>query len=99
MKPKQDATESEAEFEYAGPSKSQLKRDALEILELGRKMVNLSPQTLKKLPLSEALLKAILEAKPMRQGALKRQVQFIGKHLRHEEDLGPLREALRIYFK
>ncbi|MCX7123591.1 MAG: DUF615 domain-containing protein [Gammaproteobacteria bacterium] len=91
--------EQEDEEEFSGPSKSQLKRDALEILELGRKMVNLNPQILKKLPLSEEALKCIIEAKPMRQGALKRQVQYIGKLLRHEEDLTPLRQALSIYFK
>jgi len=97
MKPKKKP--DDVEFEFDGPSKSQLKRDALEILELGRKMVNLKPPVLKKLPMSEELLQAILAAQPMRQGALKRQVQFIGKILRHEEDLVPLREALSIYFK
>ena len=91
--------EEDFENEFDGPSKSQRKRDALEILELGRNMVNLKPPVLKKLPLSEELLQAILEAQPMRQGALKRQVQFIGKLLRHEEDLSALRQALSIYFK
>ena len=86
------------EDEFQEPSKSQRKRDALEILELGRKMVNLNPQILKKLPLSEEVLRAILEAKPMRQGALKRQVQYIGKLLRHEENLAELRQALHVYF-
>ena len=91
--------EHEDEDEFLGPSKSQLKRDALEILELGRKMVDLKPQILKQLPLPEETLQAILEAKTMRQGALKRQVQYIGKCLRNEADLTALRQALSIYFK
>jgi ribosome-associated protein len=97
MKPQEQIHDEENE--YRGPSKSQLKRDALEILELGRKMVHLNPQSLKKLPLTEELLQAILSAKTMKQGALKRQVQFIGKLLRQEDDLTPLRQAVSIYFK
>ncbi len=80
-------------------SKSQRKRDALEIQDLGRQMVQLKPQILESLPLDPATREAILAAKTLRQGALKRQIQYIGKCLRQEEDLLPLRQALAAYLK
>lgn len=80
-------------------SKSQKKRDSLGLQDLGRKMTELRPEVLRKLPLSESLLKALLDAKPLKMGAKKRQIQYIGKLLREEEDLNPLHLALTHYFK
>ncbi len=80
-------------------SKSQKKRDALALQDLGRNMIDLKPEVLKKLPLTETIQKAILAGKSMKMGAKKRQVQYIGKLLRQEEDLTALHRALANYFK
>lgn len=80
-------------------SKSQKKRDALALQDLGRKMIELKPEILRGLPLSEDILKALIAAKPMKMGARKRQIQFIGKLLRQEEDLTALLQAVAFYCK
>lgn len=80
-------------------SKSQKKRDAHALQDLGRQMIGLKPEVLKKLPLSEEILKAVLAGKPMKMGALKRQIQYLGKLLRQEEDLTELQRALTDYLK
>ncbi len=80
-------------------SKSQKKRDSHALQDLGKRMISLKPEILKKLPLSEEILKALLDAKTMRMGALKRQIQYIGKLLRQEEDLTALQRTLADYFK
>lgn len=82
-------------------SKSQKKRDSLALQDLGQKMLGLKPEILRKLPLSEAALKAIIAGKPLKMGAKKRQVQYIGKLLRQEEPeaLSALQSALTKYFK
>lgn len=80
-------------------SKSQKKRDALALQDLGKQMISLKPEILKKLPMPESIQKAIVAAKPLKMGALKRQIQYIGKLLRDEEDLSDLHRALTVYFK
>jgi len=68
------------------PSKSQLKRDAQEIRDLGEAMLHLSKTDLAKIPLPDNILDAIQVAKKTPQrGALKRQIQLIGKLLRQTE--------------
>ncbi|MFV2060168.1 MAG: ribosome biogenesis factor YjgA [Gammaproteobacteria bacterium] len=68
------------------PSKSQLKRDAENLQELGSALVKLPHSVLDKFPLPEDLLEAIKLAKSIRQnGALKRQLQFIGKLMRNHD--------------
>jgi ribosome-associated protein len=79
---------------WAGPSKSQRKRDAHMLQALGAQLVTLPPACLKELDLPEELREAIYAAQGMRQrGARKRQVQYIGKLLR-QLDPAPLRTAL-----
>ncbi len=65
------------------PSKSQIKREMHALLDLGRELVELSPERLKQLPLGERLLEAILLAQrtPSREG-LRRQVHYVGKLMR-----------------
>jgi ribosome-associated protein len=76
------------------PSKSQRKRDAHALQELGAQLVGLPPGTLEELPLPAALREAVYAAQGMRQhGARKRQVQYIGKLLR-QLDAATLRTAL-----
>ena len=68
-------------------SKSQLKRESHALTDLGKKLCDLTPQQLARLPLSETLLDAIELAHRLvnKRGALKRHYQFIGKQLRSME--------------
>jgi len=66
------------------PSKSQLKRDAEKLQDLGSILVKLPISVLKKFHLDADLFDAIKFAQSIKQnGALKRQLQFIGKVMRN----------------
>jgi len=89
----QEPLHSETEEECI--SKSQLKRDAHSITELGKKLVQLNKASLAKIPLPDNLLDAVNAAKnirPHQHGALKRQLLFIGKLMR-KIDHEPIRIA------
>ncbi len=76
------------------PSKSQLKRDARALFDLGRELVELAPQFANSLPLDDRLRDEIETARGMRAHvARKRQLQFIAKLLR-SRDTAPLVEAM-----
>jgi len=76
------------------PSKSQRKREALALQELGETLVTLKPAQLDKIPLPEELREAVLAARQINQhGARKRQLQYIGRLMR-EIDPEPIRTAL-----
>ncbi len=76
------------------PSKSQRKRDARVLFELGRDLVALTQRQLAALPIEAGLLEAINVARGIRSHvARKRQVQFIAKMMRNQ-DVVPIREAL-----
>jgi ribosome-associated protein len=76
------------------PSKSQRKRDARSAQALGACLVALPGHRLKALPLDGELLEAVMMARTLRPGgAHKRQIQFIGRLLRHM-DTEPIRQAL-----
>jgi len=80
------------------PSKSQLKRDAEDLQELGNSLVKLPLSVVSKFPLADDLLEAIKLARSIRKnGALKRQLQFIGKLMRHN-DTDKIRVAYDNYF-
>lgn len=80
--------------EDLGPSKSQLKRDAHGLQDLGAELVELSAQQLAEIPLSEDVLATVRETRAITaHGARKRQLKYLGKLLRQEEE-GPIREAL-----
>ena len=71
-------------------SKSQLKRDATHLQELGQDLTTLNKKQLEKLPLPDTLIAAINEFNrlPNSNGARRRQLQLIGKVMResnHEE--------------
>lgn len=83
--------------EYFGPSRSQQRRDALEVLALGEKLVALSEGQLARLPIPESLLPHIRECRRITaQIAHKRQLQFLAKQMRREdaEVLDAIRDAL-----
>lgn len=88
MKP-DEWTEPEAEV-----SKTQLKREAAELVDLGKAIAALSDSQLKAMPLETGLRSAIQDVRKMHKGpAIKRQFKYIGKLLR-EQDVEVLREAL-----
>jgi ribosome-associated protein len=75
-------------------SKSQRRRDALELKSLARDLIAMSPSQLARLPLDEDLRAAIAEARRIHShGAGKRQLQFVAKLLRRS-DPEPIVEAL-----
>jgi ribosome-associated protein len=83
--------------EFLSPSRSQNRRDALEVLALGEKLVSLTEAQLAKLPVPESLLPHIRESKRITaQIAHKRQLQFLAKQMRREDDevLEAIRDAL-----
>lgn len=76
------------------PSKSQRKRDAQALFELGRELVEMPPKALAALPLEAELLREVNFARGIRSHvARKRQLQFIAKMLR-KRDVEALRGAL-----
>ena len=67
-------------------SKSQVKRELHALQDLGERMTTLKPEQLERLPLSDMLLKALLEApKHKAHIARKRHIQYIGKLLRSHD--------------
>lgn len=77
------------------PSKSARKREYLALQKLGEELIPLQESDLRAMPLDEALLDAVLEAKRTRKrGALRRQKQYIGKLMGRLDDPEPVREAL-----
>jgi ribosome-associated protein len=81
--------------EFEEKSKSQLKREAHALQDLGELLITLKPAELDGLPLPEALARAIQDARIMKRGALKRQRQFIGKLMR-DIDPEPIRAAMAL---
>lgn len=80
--------------EFSGPSKSQLKREARELFELGRELCDLPDSVLRELPLEASVREAVQSARSIRAHvARKRQLGFLAKLLRGAE-VAPLREAL-----
>jgi ribosome-associated protein len=64
-------------------SKSQRRRDALELKSLARDLIAMNPARLARMPLDEPLRAAIDEARRIRSNvARKRQLQFVAKLLR-----------------
>jgi ribosome-associated protein len=76
------------------PSKSQRKRDARVLFDLGRELVGLDPARLSDMPLEPNLLEQIEIARGIRAHvARKRQLQFIAKLLRRM-DTAPIEAAM-----
>jgi len=83
--------------EYLGPSRSQQRREALDVLALAARLVALEPGRLAKLPVPEQLLPHIAETKRITSHiAHKRQLAFLAKQMRREDDdaLDAIRDAL-----
>ncbi|MGP8308316.1 ribosome biogenesis factor YjgA [Vibrio sp. YIC-376] len=83
----------EPEEEIIWVSKSEMKRDMEELQKLGEELVSLKPAVLEKFPLSDEMRKAITDAQRFKNEARRRQLQYIGKIMRHE-DPEPIQAAL-----
>ena len=67
-------------------SRTQKKQEAEAAQDLGERLLELSTKQLKSLDLQENLYDAVVEAKNIKaHGGRKRQLQFIGKLMRHTE--------------
>lgn len=96
------STDEQTPDEVVYVSKSQKKRDALALQDLGKFMMSrLKPEAIHALPLPESIQAAVLAGRSMKMGALKRQIQYVGKLLREEDeaDLAALKLALARYLK
>lgn len=83
--------------EFLDISRSENRRQALEVLALGEQLVGLTPAQLAKLPIPEDLLPHIEYTKRITShGARKRQLAFLAKHMRRESDqaLQAIRDVL-----
>jgi ribosome-associated protein len=75
-------------------SKTEKKKDAIALQDLGEKLVKLPDEQLKGIDMPEELSNAVRQTKTIKShGALKRQMQFIGTLMR-KIDPAPVREAI-----
>ncbi|HET8705647.1 MAG TPA: ribosome biogenesis factor YjgA [Pseudomonadales bacterium] len=81
--------------EHEPPSKSELKRRAHELQELGEFLLTLKPEQLARVPLTDPLAIAIERAEriPKRSEAMRRHYQYIGKLMR-DADCDAIRDAV-----
>ena len=74
-------------------SKSQIKREMHELQALGKQLVELSPKQLVDIPISDKIRDAIVIARTLKHGAIRRQLQYIGS-LMPKEDEASIRTVL-----
>ncbi len=79
------------------PSKSERKRDAQALTDLGKQLVDMSPNQLAGLPISSELLEALALARKIRNKhvGFNRQIQYIGKIIR-SDDPQPIIDAIEL---
>ena len=83
--------------EFLGPSRSQRRREALDVLELAEVLVALTEAQTARVPVPEDLLEHIRDTRRITQNvARKRQMAFLAKQMRREDDatLQAMRDAL-----
>ena len=83
--------------EFFSPSRSEQRRAALDVLELGEQLVALSAAQLARLPIPEDLMPHIRETQRITSyGARKRQKAFLAKQMRKLDDavLDAIRDAM-----
>jgi ribosome-associated protein len=78
------------------PSRSELRREALNVLAMAERLLELPPATRERLALGESVRREVLVALSIRaHGARKRQLQFLAKQLRRDEaSLAAVRDAV-----
>lgn len=85
--------------EFIGESRSQQRRDALDVLALAEVLTGLSEAQLQKLPIPEDVLPHIRDAQRITSHiARKRQIAFLAKQMRREDDdaLRAIRDAMDV---
>ena len=83
--------------EFLSSSRSQQRREALEVLELAEKLASLTPTQLAKLPIPDDLLPHLEQTRKITAHiARKRQLAYLAKQMRREDDetLEAIRDAL-----
>lgn len=83
--------------DFLGPSRSQQRREALDVLALAQRLVALDAGRLAKLPLPDALASHVADTRRISSHiARKRQMAFLAKQMRREDDetLDAIRDAL-----
>ncbi len=84
-------TDESENIELEVVSKSQLKRDMLELQVVGERLINMSAAQLAAFPLTPALLDALEESRRIKgHGAMRRHIRRVGKLLRSADS-----EAIR----
>ncbi|WP_051362332.1 ribosome biogenesis factor YjgA [Solimonas soli] len=87
------------DFGYDGPSKSQVKRDAEELKDLGNALLDLPDAQLDRIGMDERLREAFRTMRTITaHEARRRHGQYLGKLLR-EIDPAPLRRAIADYHR
>jgi len=84
-------------LQYPPPSRSEQRRQALDVLALAGQLLELAPGRLKQLPIPESLHAHIASARRITSHiARKRQLAFVAKQMRREEErvLDGIRAAL-----
>ena len=85
-------TDFEDEEHDYGPSRSEQRREALAVLALTMKLVGESDARLQQIPMDEDLLALVIASKKITsQIARKRQIHFLAKQMRRQDD-----EALQL---
>lgn len=85
------------DLEELPPSKTKIKKQMIELQNLGEQLAALNKDQLKELDLPESLRDAINEAKRMTKfGAISRQMQYIGRLMR-DIDPAPIVAKLEIW--
>ena len=90
-------SDNDSAFEYDGPSRSQMRREALDVLKLAHALTGLSDAQLSHVPLDDDLLAEVRRARAVTQQiARKRQIAYLAKQLRKldDEELEPIRAKL-----
>lgn len=78
---------------WAGPSRSQRKRDAEAVRKLGERLTHLPDAELTALPLDDEVREAIAECQRLKKGARLRQLRVLASLLR-ASDLDALKQAM-----
>jgi len=85
--------------QYPPPSRSEQRRQALDVLALAAQLVELAPGRLNQLPIPESVRVQIDQARRISSHiARKRQLGFVAKTMRREDDetLDAIRDALEV---
>ena len=91
---KRPSWHTEPEPDPNNPSKSQVKRDYLELQDFGLKMLGIPQVLLDRLEMDDDLREALAELRRMgNKPARRRQAQYVGKLLR-DVDLEPFRRVM-----